>query len=469
MTKKLLVTLICCLGILLVCQPSRAQSDQDLMKELDDTKAAEPEKKDDLYAQLGKHFSGSLRLRGMYFFEDAQEREGADLNKYMGDVLLKFSDWAGGKTWRADISGWIDGGSQKDMYAGVADNVQDFDRRRKYFEINELFLTLNQEDYNVTLGKKIFTNGLATLYSPADRLRPRDANDPLDQKDLGIWQAKLDYFVQQATMTVAVLPVFQPSKQPSETSRWIGSKRANDKRDFDFYEDASGNDVREDRANITVDNIGYFARFKSPYRGWDLFLSVYHGPNPYYVLKEEMIDGKKTRIKETINVGNYAGGFSTTYKKWEFHGEVLFNYSYDGKDDHYLSYLGGATYTIDDLAKKVHLEQIDVTIEYGGEVVTKYQDSPKYVQSSRKTRLGKNDIYSRINFKYNEDLNVEYISNFELDQNDSGRYQKFQTKYRLRDGLIWKVALELFNGSDNSYYGRWYQNDRVLTNIEYSF
>jgi hypothetical protein len=186
-------------------------------------------------------------------------------------------------------------------------------------------------------------------------------------------------------------------------------------------------------------------------------------------MREETEGGKKVRIKETVKVGNYAAGFSTTYKKWEFHGEALYNFSYDGKDDNYVSYLGGATYTIDELAKKIWLEQIDLTVEYGGEIITREQDAPNYTQSSRKTRLGKNDLYCRANFKYNEDLSVEYVSNFELEENESGRYQKVQSKYRLRDGLIWKVAVEFFNGSDNSYYGRWYRNDRILTEIEYSF
>ncbi len=477
-----------CIGLLLImwAQPSIVLGQADLLKELDkdtapekskdplqeiDTAPAkEPEKKDDLAAQLVKNISGSLRLRGMHYWQDAQAREGADLHHNFGEVLLKFSDWIGGKSWRADIAGWVEDGTQENTYAGVTDSFQESDRRRKYLEINEVFLTLSQKDSSVILGKKIFSNGLATLYSPADRLKPRDANDPLDQKELGIWQARVDYFLDQVTFTAAVLPVFQPSKQPSETSRWLGSKRENDKRDYNFYGDTSNADIAEDRAKINLNNTGYFGRAKGTYQGWDLFLSFYHGPNPFYVMREETKpDGNKVRIKETVKVGNYAAGFSTTYKKWEFHGEALYNYSYDGKDDNYVNYLGGATYTIDDLAKKIRLEQIDVTLEYAGEVITNKQDAANYVESSRRTRLGKNDIYARANFKYSEDFSFEYISNFELEKDESGRYQKFQTKYRLRDGLIWKVALEFFDGSDNSYYGRWHNNDRILTEFEYSF
>ncbi|HPK52882.1 MAG TPA: hypothetical protein PK114_00385 [Smithellaceae bacterium] len=446
-----------------------AEKSTDPLKDIDKATAAAEPKKSTIKDQFVSHLSGSLRLRGMYFFRDPQERDDADMNNVMGEAMLKVSDWVGGEKWRVDVTAWAEGGSQKDTYASVFYSLQDNDRRRKYFEVNELFLTLNQPDYNVTLGRKIFPNGLSTLYSPSDRLRPKDMNDPTDQKDYGIWQARLDYFLGQATVTAAVLPVFQSNKQPSETSRWMGSKRSNDNRDYDFYDDGSSNKREDDPANITVNNIGYFARYKNTYKGWDLFFSVYHGPNLYYVMREETRGTEKIRIKETVKVGNYAAGFSTTYKKWEFHGELLLNYSYDGKDDQYASGLAGATYTIDDLAKRIGLEQIDLTLEYGGEFVFRDQYANGYVQSSRKTRLGRNDIYSRANFKYNEDLSFEYVANFEMDNNDGGHYQKFQSKYRLREGLIWKTALELFNGSDNSYYGRWYRNDRLVMELEYSF
>lgn len=483
--RRFWLALAVCFAIATAPLPCPAQGSQDLLKELDNETApqkkpdpfmdldaavtSEPEKKEGFTDQLAKNMSGRLRIRGMYFLRDAQEREGADLNQVMGETLLRFSNWVGGKTWRADIVGWAEHGTQINTYAGVTSTLQDEDRRRRHLEINELFLTLNQRDYSVTLGKKIFSNGLSTLYSPVDRLKPKDANDPLDQKDLGIWQARADYYWDQVTFTAAVLPVFQPSKQPSDTSRWTGSRRDGDSSDFDFYGDSSKDGVEEKRAEVNWDNVGYFARAKGTYHGWDLFFSIYQGLNPYYVMREETRGLKKVRIKETVKVGNYATGFSTTYKKWEFHGEALFNWSYDGKDDHYLSYLGGATYTIDDLAKRVGLEQIDLTLEYGGESILKDQDALDYTRSSRKTRLGQNDLYCRANFKYNEDFSIEYVANFELSRDESGRYQKLQTSYRIRNGLVWKVAGELFNGNDNSYYGRWYRNDRVTTELEYSF
>lgn len=439
--------------------------DLNIFAELEESPA---EKKDDQFkylTQIAKNLEGSLQLSGHVFYREAEDREGLDNRNPVGEALLRLHTWTGNDVLRLDLSGCLEAGSQKDTYGGIFRWLQDKDRRRHYLELNELYLTLFQDNYDLTIGKKIFQNGISTIYSPADRYRFADLNDPLDPKDFGMWQTRLDYYIEKFTITAAIFPIFNTGKRPSEDSRWSG-----DTGDYDIYEedvDTSGNEVEEDYPSISIHNISYFARVKTTFRGWDLFASAYYGLNPYYVLREESRGSEKVIIKENVKVGNYAAGFSTNYKKWEFHGECLFNLSYDGKDDHYINYVGGFTYTIDELAKKIFLKKIDITIEYVGEAVTKEQYADNYTRSSQKSRLGRNNIFTRIHFKYDEDLSFQYISDFEFDP--SGRYNKFQSKYKIRPGLEWMIAAEFFNGKDNSYYGRWERNDRLITALKYSF
>ncbi len=441
----------------------KSSSDLDLLGELEAAPAEEKEDRFKYLTQIGKNFEGSLRLRGHVFFREPEDREGIDKRNPVGEALLRFNTWTGNDTLRLDFSGWLEGGSQQDTYDGIFRWLQDKDRQRHYLELNELYLTLFQDSYDVTLGKKIFKNGISTLFSPADRYHFTDSNDPMDPKDFGMWQTKVDYYIEKFTITAAIFPIFNSGKQPSGHSRWSGETG-----DYDIYEeDISDKDVEEDFPTISINNVSYFARGKTTFRGWDLFLSAYHGLNPYYVLREEQRGSKTVAIKENVKVGNYAAGFSTAYKKWEFHGEGLFNFSYDGKDDHYISLVGGFTYTVDELAKKVFLEKIDITIEYANEIITKKQHAEGYTESSRKSRLGHNNIFTRVNFKYNEDLSFQYISDFEFDP--SGRYNKIQSEYKIRPGLVWTVAAEFFNGKDDSFYGRWSRNDRLITAFKYNF
>ena len=444
-------------------QEKGKDDDLDLLDELE---AKPAEKKEDSFKYLtmiGKNLEGSLRLRGHAFFREPEDREGIDERNPVGEALLRFETWTGGDTFRLNLAGWLEAGSQQDTYEGISRWPQDKDRQRHHLELNELYLSFFQDTYDVTVGKKIFQNGISTLFSPADRYRPSDSNDPLDPKDFGMWQTKLDYYYDKYTFTAAIFPVFNTGKGPSEHSRWSGTTG-----DYDVYEDdTSGKEIEDDFPAMSINSVGYFGRAKTTLKGWDLFISGYHGLNPYYVQREEQRGSKTVIIKENVKVGNYAAGFSTAYKKWEFHGEGLFNFSYDGKDDHYISMVGGFTYTIDDLAKKIFLEKIDVTIEYATEVITKEQYAEGYTQSSRKGRMGHNNIFTRINFKYNEDLNFQYISDFEFDP--SGRYNKVQSEYTITRGLVWTTGLEFFNGKDDSYYGRWERNDRIITDLKYSF
>jgi len=479
MRPKTFWTLVLILSLLFTGQRAGAQQGSDLLKELDEKPPAEQGKKPekeaageaakawDPVAQLKKNFEGSLRLRYGFFFHPAEERPDADTKRNQGEVLLKFADWVGDKRLRFDFSGWLEAGTQKNTYAGVTDSWQETDHRRNYLELNEAYLTHQQKDFTAYAGKRLFPNGIATLYSPADILRPRDMNDPLDWKYFGIWQGRMDYYWKETTLTGAFLPVFQPWKLPSPTSRWAGNPSPPDSQRDPTFTDPYPN-VQDDIPEISGSNVGYFGRGKTTYRGFDLYSSIYYGPGAYPVLREETQAAGKVYIKEHVKVTNLAAGFSTTYKKWEFHGEVVLNYSLDGKDDSYLPTLMGFTYTIDEWVKALHLEKIDITLEYAYEFVIRDQYEPGYVESSRKVRYGRNDIYTRLDFKFSEKLSVEYLNNLEFAKGNRGRYQRLMGRYRLRDGLVGRAGLEFFEGAEDSYYGRWNRNDRFLAELEWT-
>jgi len=472
--------------------PMDAQQD-DLLKEMEaatpppapavkgDKAAAEaaaPDKPATILSKLADNFHGNLRLRGMHFWQNPPERDGADTRNDFGNALLKFTDKTGYKNLDLNIGAWVEYGNEENTYSGTSFSEfwQDMDRRRRIFYINDLYLNYSRDTFNFLIGKKTITNGMSTLYLPSDRMRPQDLNDPLDVKDLNVWQAKLDWDVaESSTVTMAFLPIYQPQKQPSEASRWMGERKQGDSTEFDLY-DAGNLNMKEDTPRITDTNFGYFARFKKKgFHGWDFFFSYYHGPNPFWVVREDRVAGPlpgttvPQRVKEVVKVDDYAAGFSTTYESWEFHGEVVYNYSYDRKDDDYFNYVGGFTYTFDDFAKKIWLEKIDVTVEYANEIITRFQNAENYVSSSKKSRLGRNDILSRINFEYSNKLSFQFVCNFQLTRGEEGRFQRLEAKYKVRDGLISKLAGEFFGGQSDSLYGRWVRNDRIILEVEYSF
>lgn len=442
-----------------------SDSDLDLLDDMQDEKT--PKKKSVLepFVKLGTNFGGSLRLRYIRYLRGAAERDGADLDFNHYDYILKLNTSTSGKYWSFKIDGWAEGGNQANTFGGYSQWFQDTHKDTvRHAEINELYFALNFDSFDFTIGKKTFKNGLSTLFSPADRLRPQVTHDPFDPKDIGLWQARLDYYLNSYSFTGVIFPVYQAGKNWPSSSRWSGSTQNNNNRDAEHRNDS---DVEEEYPQINMDSVGYFVRVKTTLSGWDVFASMYQGPNPYSVIREENRGGTTVKIKEIVRVGDYAVGFSTTYKKWEFHGETLFNWSYDSKDDNYFNYVLGFTYTIDDWAKYLFLDRIDITLEYAGEFMVYEQSATNFTDSSGKSRSGRNDIFSRVVFKVNEDLKFTYATNFEF--NEDGWYNYFGVEYKFDCGLIWTVAGETFSGNEEGYYGRWWRNDRIFTVFEYKF
>jgi len=450
-------------------------ADPELLDELGQEYKKEPDsRKIDLFKMLGRNLGGIFRIRGQHFWQgpDRSQNPNVETESDFAEGLLELSTWTGTKRWRLSMSGWLEAGTHKHTWAGHSEWFQDRDRRRRYLELNEIYLRWYQEEYDLTIGKKVFKNGITPLYSPADRYSPKDYNDPLDTKELGIWQVQADYYYKNIVMTGAILPVYQASKNPHEDSRWIGSS-------VDFKFPGLLFRVEEDIPRVAFSNISYFGRVKATAWGWDLFASAYHGLNPFYVLKvenedaivDDLIDPAMFQAmgvtKDVVKVGNIAMGFSTTYNKWEFHGEGLYNYSYRSKDDNYLNYVGGITYNIDDMAKKIFMEQIEITVDYAGEWLMKKQSARGYISSSENSRFGRNDLIGRMNVKVNEDLSFQVTSVFQL--GEEGRYTQCEGKYMLREGLFLIVGVEEFNGPNDSYFGRWDKNDRVIGALKYSF
>jgi len=445
--------------------PTLAVQEEDPFKNLEQELAREPDsdtRKTSFFADMVESFKGQASTRVMGHYHEVRE-QGIDDKRVFVEGKLDFKTKVIRDRYMFNCSGWIEAGNQDDTYAGVWDPIQDTNRRRRYFEIKELDLILIQESLDVTVGWRPFPLGISTLYVPSDRISPRDLNDPLNPKELSLLQAILDVYDGTSTYTLGFFPFFSPSKAMANSSRWIGYPDS-----FYFADIGEVGEGKQQFPDKAPKNFEYLARFKTVYRGWDLFLAAFHGISPFPVLsREQRADSTKVGVQEWIRVLNLSAGFSTTYKKFEFHGELLGQYAYDGKDDDYINYVGGFTFTLDEWVKWFWLDRVDLTLEYAGEYLIAEQSKKGYVRSSEDSRTGQDDIIGRLLLKFNEDLIAHYL--FHIDLDNEGRMQRIGADYRILDNWTVKVASEFFNGPDDSYYGRWGNNDRFIATVEYRF
>ena len=478
--------------------------DPDILNELDaylETDKTQIDSSPSIAGQLADHFSADLELRGSYFFKSAPDSPetyaDVDDDRLTGEMRANWSSWTGKDWWSFHAAGWFEVGTREDACSGVTHFMTDHDNQKRYAELNESFLNLSHGAAAFTIGKKVFENGISTIYSPANRYTSADLSDPVNPIQTGSWQLACDYSREDTTYTGAILPFYQEKKIPAPGSRWIVSglqsgysisstynlipgsleemleilyyytdNLLKNGRFADLVNDGKSVAVREDLPGNDPGDWGWFGRAKKSMGLWDTFLSAYYGPAFYPVVKLEDSATVATLIKDTPSVYQLAGGFSTTWKNTEFHGEALYSYSIHNHDDSYINYVGGFCHTSEKLASSLSLDKIDFLLEYAGEVITADQAATDYILSSRCARIGRNDLIASILVTATDDLSLHYLSDFTL--SDDARFQRIGASLRIMPGLVFALDFEFFNGPLDTYFGRWCNNDRIVTSIKWS-
>lgn len=456
-----------------------AESVDDLFGELAEDAAEEKKelkKPTTIWSQISDNFKGEIEAR--YMAHDQYISNGTDLDnrKHFIEGLFDYeSSFKLGKEFSFFHSGWFEYGNQKHTYGGITDVPTDIDDRRNIWEVDQVYATSSVGSLDVTAGRKVVKNSVNTLYSPADRLWIPESNDPLNVKEIGNWMVALDYYLGDTTFSYILMPWFNPPKEPHESNRWYGSS-----------DDTTGASAvnnlasSEDYPGFNIKKVQNFAKIKTTVKGFDFFVSGYYGRNAspvvrrydYYVTTTTPL-GITTRqkvsdfIKDYVQVLNYAAGLSTTLDNWELHGEFFYQNALADKDDDFIAFAPGATFTIDESVKKFSLDKIDITGEYAREVIKRYQSHHSYEQSSEGARYGRNNWLTRIIIKVNEDLRFAYGN--DLDLNTGGNMHNLGVEYKFHPGWEYSLNGELISGKSGSYWGQWRQNDRIVSSLKYTF
>ncbi|MFC2076015.1 hypothetical protein ACFLT7_02915 [candidate division KSB1 bacterium] len=468
---------------LLIVSPAPAQDPTDLFNLLDSAEIEE----ESILSKLSSNLGGSLNFRLQNHLTNPATSPGHFVynQSAFGEARLGLATWTGSDRWRLNIDTWLEAGNGKDIWSGqrkLSDFTRDLNSRRRPLELNEFYLRLYRDSYDLMFGKALFNNGIAPLYSPADRYGPFDYNNPVDSRQLGTWLAQIDYYIGDLTLTGAVLPVYQPIKRPAFSSRWMSNLLASDD-----PQQAGGapQDIPEIIPSVRAENMSYLLKAKTTVGGWDLFASAYNGNNYRFVTKgvptivtvpsdTGMVNLQTLDIsKRIVRVANLAAGFTTVMNKWEFHAEAIYNYSYESKDDNYLNSVVGFGYTIDEIVGKIGLDKIDIKADYARKLTAREQSAEYYIDStkdtrfSRDTNFGGDDLIARITFTISDDLDLDLVTvkQFTYD----GLMVRLIADYTLAQNYGLTLFYDNFSGSRESLFGCWDSNDMVTVTFEYTF
>jgi len=431
-----------------------------------------------IFGDFCRNMQVKLFGRTINYFSEIKDGTDVDDFQFVVDGRLELTSGFSLGNHLFGISGWVEYGSQEDTYSqkdykfGIGRASPDIQRMRRIFELNELYLVFSLGDFDITLGRRVNNLGLAPHYSPPDRISPVDFNDPLDIKKFGQWQFTLEYYKDATTFSISIFPFFHPPEIPSMRSRWISTMISGGllfPRDFQFFDQpfdpsqSIDQDIPEG-----ADEIQGLLGLKTTVQGWDLFFHVFNGVSVYPVLRAgDPTKGETSIVREYIRAATASFGFSTAISNFEVHAEGIFQKSYDKKDDDFLAFVYGMTYTPHNLALKLGLERIELTVDLAGDLVLSKQNQVGYIQSSQVMRSGKKNILILALIEVTPKFALEFVSN--LDFYDNGRIFVPGFRYRLWKGFWFKVHPQIFQGAEDSNYGRWKENNRIIVSFEYSF
>ena len=369
--------------------------------------------------------------------------------------------------WSFSTSLLLQGSTYEDDLRGVFARPGTNERKGRILELKEAYLTFEEDEYDISLGKSLNAVGLSELFSPANRFGLVDAIHPMHLEELGVWKATFNYYVEDDSISYSLMPFHERSPRPDGRSRWLGSSG-----DSTFFEldpelglDPNGNPKLEDefRSSTDLESWGHLLQYNAVREGFDYFGLVHYGPTLYSVVKKEGgIDKKYNPLAVTL-----AAGLAKTVEEWKLYAEAAYQNTLKSEDEDFVKYVLGVSYRETEFAEKVGLEEISPIIEYAGEIVTNPQLADNFTVNSKKSRPGRNTLFLRVDFRKNDKWTGVFAVAHNIPTRDN--FLTGLIQYSYSDNLKFNLERRMFSGRDDTQFGRWEANDYIGLNTEYKF
>lgn len=351
------------------------------------------------------------------------------------------------------IQGWFNGPGQH--YQKV-----------RHADLTAAWLKYEGEDFELLAGKDAISIGLLELYSPSDRFGLWDGTDPLSTSALGVWQLGLNYFIDDDTISLRFIPFDKRSISPGLGSRWAGSSGSSV-----FTSLTSNSSVVDFYHPTHFENMGYLALYEGAREGMDFFGFAHHGPSSYSALSSTTRNAldPNSLVLELVNPISFSTGvgLSRVVDEWKFTGEMVYQRTYNGRDEDFIRYGAGLSYTDSKFANFVGLDKITSIVEFTGDEIISDAYADDWVQSSKLARPFRRTVFLRVVVEHNED--ISYFAGSTVNVKYEDHTFGAGIEYRPNDNLKLQMSGAFFEGNSDTHFGRWTDNEYVKLGAEYSF
>lgn len=410
-----------------------------------------------LWSDVADKLQGSLTLGTYHHFHDAVQEHGD--TRIEAKLELEFDGKLGERvryhfTPRAYVN-------NMDWATGVVDQEPETQPNRFILDAGEAYLRYSADSFDLSLGRQVYRWSVADIpYNPSDNNLPMDFMDSLNLQKMGVFSGSLQYSSENVSLTLLAIPWFTPSRIPGGNSRWQGDF-GDAPSTFMGYDLAVGSRSLPDWNPGNAGAYGFHLASSTLLNGWDLALNFYDGRDPVGVLRGDIV-GRNVVLHQDFPRFRETGiSYSTTWGNVEFHGEAGFHDTVDNeKDDDYLEYVVGANYTNYSVP---FTEETFIVLEYADEQLVQRKSAfSRYSGSGDYVRPFKGTWIASVNFKFDEDnsLKLSGLRN----QADLDGLWRADFSHKFNDALKVNVGVDFLDGSSNSFFGRWRNNDRIFMN-----
>ncbi len=415
---------------------------------------------------------GALGIKGTAAFKNYSQfyRTNNDSQNFVDQGILQVE-------WARELARWVTvraaveaRGDDDDFTDGVTFQILEKDKQRSVLSLREFVVRFRGGPVEATFGKQFFAWGTADAYNPTDLINPYDYMDVVDNEKIGVYSAAAWATAGPASLVFVVIPAFAPSRLPLPSGRWSPDPPPG------FVGIVDNREVPA----LTAANMQYAARARATVKGVDLSVSYYDGFEHLPVLRQSAVNvapgfalPRFTPVFARVKAPGI--DFSTTYRKFEFHGEGSFRLvEANGRDDRF-QWIAGSSYTWDELPVR-WMEQIVFTLEYAREEILSSRERSQIVELGTlpglgellSTRAFRNALAARIVFKFNEETQLKLSGTLDLIGSPSS-YLQPKITHKVTDALHAEAGLDCFTGSGQTFWGRWRHNARFFLLMKYFF
>ena len=331
-----------------------------------------------------------------------------------------------------------------DLHRGVVDQITDRSERRKILDVEEFYLEYTSQLFDVRVGKQIYNWGKADGINPSDHLSTVDLTDLVDDRDIGIFSTRVNFFLGADWILETVWsPFFTPIRLAPRGTR------------FSFIPD--GSPIRLNPRELPPTSLGhsqYGLRLLGFVGPVDLSLIWYDGINDAPVSRREG-DGSVTPIFNKISVLGANVAFNTGKIGWR--GEVGYRMTDGPRADDFIQYVIGVDRTfadvfIDhDLYILIQYVRLDVTSK------ARDQASGGISQAFTNTAIG------LFRYEFSDDTELELRATINLDECD--HLIEAQLSHNFSDIVELIIGGTVLGGDKATFFGQFDKNDRVFLRV----